>query len=98
MTVLGGPAVTSSERKALTGVGNGLGDGDGLGLGEADAVSAGLGEGDEPSAVRSNHRGRKTRTRSERMKPGNDSRRRLVTPEARESTRPRWALGSASHV
>jgi len=68
--VLGGPAVTSRERNAFTGVGvgGGVGDGDGDGEGEGDgdgkAVGVGLGEvrvGE--AATRMKHRGRVARTR-----------------------------------
>src|SRR5258708_17610732 len=42
--VLGSPAVTSSERNALVGVGVGIGDGEGVG--EGDGVGDGEGEGE----------------------------------------------------
>src|SRR5262245_44786135 len=96
MTVSTVPAVTSRERKALIGVGCGLGEGEGVGLSLAAAVGLALGAGDGPSAVRSNQMGTTTRTRSKRMKSGNDTRAGLVTPEATESTRPKLGPGTAS--
>jgi hypothetical protein len=70
--LLGGPAVTSRERNALTGVGvgggvgDGVGDGEGAGDGDGDgeAVCVGFGEGAVgDAATRMKHRGRVARTR-----------------------------------
>src|ERR1044072_4199034 len=98
MTVVAGPAVTSRERKALTGVGSGLGEGDG-GTGDGDAAGA-LGVGVASSAattgaVRRTQKGTTTRDRRKRMKSGNGSRPRLVTPAAMGWTRPSWAPGTS---
>jgi hypothetical protein len=62
--LFGGPAATSRERNALTGVGVGGGVGDGAGDGDGESVGDGLGEvavGD--AATRMKHRGRVARTR-----------------------------------
>jgi len=102
ITVVAGPAVTSSERNALIGVGKGLGDGAGVGettgLGDSAAtVADGLAEGDGAlsAATTTNQTGKNTRSRRKRMKSGNGTRRQMVTPAAMESTRPRSARGNA---
>ena len=86
------------------GLGEGDGDGEGEGAGDGDAegegeavgvVAAGLGE---VSAVSKNQMGTRTRIRGKRMKPGNDTRGRLVTPAATGSTTLRSARGSATEV
>src|SRR5712691_10854820 len=94
MTVLGGPAVTSRERKAFTGVGSGLGEGDGESAGVGEGVVSVVGDGLVPAVTR-NQMGKTTRIRSKRMKRRNDTRARLVTPGATGSTMPKWAPGSA---
>ena len=94
--VVGSPAVTSSEMKALFGIGVGNGLGDGMGVGLGDGVVATVGDGLGEAAVRRIHNPTGTRTRTHRMKAGNDTKGGLVTREAMESTRPKSVRGTAT--
>src|SRR6267143_1812773 len=98
MTVFRSPAVTSRERKAFVGIGLGLGEGDGEGDADGEAVGDGDVDGVGVSAVSNNQMGTMTRTRSKRMKRGNDTRGWLVTPAATGSTMRTSVLGSAKEV
>ena len=80
------------------GDGEGEGEGDGDADGEGEAVADGVVAGVGVSAVSKNQMGTRTRIRGKRMKPGNDTRGRLVTPAATGSTTLRSALGSATEV
>src|SRR5207253_6876506 len=101
ITVVTLPAVTSSDRKALTGIGLALGDGEGEGelVGDGVVVAVGLVVGlglvSLWAATTNSQTGRNTRNRRSRMKAGNDTRRWLVTPGAKGATRQRWARESA---
>ena len=78
--VLGSPAVISSERNALVGIGVGLGlgegvgvgvgngEGDAIGVGDGDGESVGGGLGDGPGATRRNQRGTVAKTRRRFMR------------------------------
>ena len=89
-------AATGEDVGVTSVVGTAEAEGDSLGVGEAvGVVAAGLGE---VSAVSKNQMGTRTRIRGKRMKPGNDTRGRLVTPAATGSTTLRSALGSATEV
>src|SRR3981081_4767099 len=94
--VVGGPAVTSIERKALTGTGDGdgVGDGDGGsdgdGLGAGEGVAGGVGVGD--AATRSHQRGRVARTRSNAMRSSVG----YITPAAMAPTTPKLVPGIAT--
>src|SRR5438874_1171293 len=96
MTVVVLPAVTSRDRNALTGIGLGLGLGEGAEEGDGVACAVGVAVGVGLSAATtSNQTGRNTRSPRARMKAGNDTRRRLVTPAATGWTTPSSAPGSA---
>src|SRR2546423_2726856 len=100
MTVFAAPLVTSRDRKALigTGVGDGVGQDAELAVPHSARAAGACTKKKvaEAAAASITTAGPRRGNPNKRMKRGNGTRAGLVTPAARESTRPRLARGSAS--